>query len=358
MVSLEEWIDIGIRSGAVETPEIDEMTFESAYKKWFLMKMNVIRAQSCDRLESTYNRYYSGSWLALQDISSINEDAAVRFLTEIIIGRGNITAREFKRIYQIINNVMVYARDLGLGGARLIDWHMVKRYIPEGKIVHELHQDFAVPRADVEKLIRLVVTCNIYPVKRSACLCLVLNFFLGLRIGELAALNWQDVDFDKKVVRIFKTETKSYERDDEGNRYGSMVYRIVEDTKTIYSVREIPLLPEAVYILQQLKAHHESCRYRNRCLAYDGKDTILVRSLDRTLRRLCQYAEVKYFNTHMIRKTFATMLHASGMPTRYISDLLGHSEMVTTERNYILNYKDNYSVLLDYMQKGLDFKIK
>lgn len=43
----------------------------------------------------------------------------------------------------------------------------------------------------------------------------------------------------------------------------------------------------------------------------------------------------------MIRKTFATMLHASGMPTRYISDLLGHSEMVTTERNYILTYKDN-----------------
>lgn len=52
------------------------------------------------------------------------------------------------------------------------------------------------------------------------------------------------------------------------------------------------------------------------------------------------------------------MLHASGMPTRYISDLLGHSEMVTTERNYILTYKDNYNALLGYMHKGLDFKLE
>jgi integrase len=51
------------------------------------------------------------------------------------------------------------------------------------------------------------------------------------------------------------------------------------------------------------------------------------------------------------------MLHASGMPTRYISDLLGHSDMVTTEKNYILAYRDNYDTLLAFMQQGLDFRL-
>lgn len=46
------------------------------------------------------------------------------------------------------------------------------------------------------------------------------------------------------------------------------------------------------------------------------------------------------------------------MPTRYISDLMGHSDMVTTERNYILSYRDNYDALLGYMHKGLDFRLK
>lgn len=52
------------------------------------------------------------------------------------------------------------------------------------------------------------------------------------------------------------------------------------------------------------------------------------------------------------------MLHESGMSTRYISDLMGHSDMVTTERNYILSYRDNYNKLLGYMHKGLSFRLK
>lgn len=357
-MNLNEWIDIGISNGVVDMPEIEEKTFEEIYRQWFKMKLNVIRAQSCDRIEVTYNRYYLGSWLVASNVSSLDESSFVRFLTEVIIGHGNITAKEFSRIFQISNNVMSYARYLCLGGARLLDWEMIRRYVPEGKLMPDYHQDFAVPKSDVEKLLNMVIVHNVYPLKRSACLCLVMNFFLGLRVGELASLTWHDVDMDRRVIRIYKTETKAYNRDEEGNRCGSMVYSVVEDLKTVYSVREIPLLPEALHILDVLRSHHTACRYESPYLAYDGRDTILVRSLDRTLRKLCSYCGVNYFNTHMIRKTFATMLHASGMPTRYISDLLGHSEMVTTERNYILTYKDNYNALLGYMHKGLDFRLE
>ena len=357
-MNLNEWINLGISNGVVDMPEVEEKTFEEIYRQWFKMKLNVIRAQSCDRIEVTYNRYYAGSTLVSSNVSALDESAFVRFFTGIIIGQGHITDKEISRIFQIARHFMSYERSLNIGGARLLDWESIRRYVPEGKIMPDYHQDFAVPKADVEKLLQMVVVRNIYPLKRSACLCLVMNFFLGLRVGELASLTWQDVDQERKVIRICRTETKAYNRDDEGNRCGTMVYRVVEDLKTIYSVREIPLLPEALYILNVLRSHHNACGYSSPYLVYDGRDTILVRSLDRTLRKLCRYCDVKYFNTHMIRKTFATMLHASGMPTRYISDLLGHSEMVTTERSYILTYRDNYNALLGYMHKGLDFKLK
>lgn len=356
-MKLQEWIEIGMNSGVIDREPIQEMTFEQVYKKWFLMKLNVIKAQTCDRIECTWNRYYKGSSFVGTFVSAVDEAAVIRFLTTIVVGKG-ISARDFGRIFQIVNNVMVYAKDLQLGGARLLDWEKVRRYIPKGKLISETAQDFAVPKSDVEKLLQLVLEEDIYPAKRSACLCLLLNFFLGLRVGELASLTWQDIDFERRVVRIFKTQTKSYDRDRDGNREGAMVYRIVDSTKTIYSVREIPLLPEAVYILQRLQDHHKAQHYKSQYLAYDGSDTVLVRSLDRTLRKLCRYCGVNYFSSHAIRKTFATMLHASGMPTRYISDLLGHSEMITTERNYILTYRDNYDTLLAYMHQGLDFEIR
>ena len=55
-MNLDEWIDIGISNGVVNMPEIEEKTFEEIYKQWFLVKINVIKAQSCDRIEVTYNR--------------------------------------------------------------------------------------------------------------------------------------------------------------------------------------------------------------------------------------------------------------------------------------------------------------
>lgn len=357
-MNMDDWIEIGIRSGAVTTPEIEEKTFEEIYRQWFRMKMNVIKAQSCDRIEVTYNRYYVGSWFVKKNVSALDETEVIRFLTGVIVGRGDITTKEFARIYQIVNNVLVYARFLELGGVRLFDWEMIRRYVSEGKLIRDPRKDFAVPRADIERLLYQVVEQDIYPLKRSACLCLVMNFYLGLRVGELASLTWQDVDLSGRVIRICKTETKAYKRDENGERCGAMVYQVVEDVKTVYSVREIPLLPEVIYILEKLQAHHAKCGYKDQYLAFDGRETIRVRSLDRTLRKLCTYCNVKYFNTHMIRKTFATMLHESGMPTRYISDLMGHSDMVTTERNYILSYRDNYDALLGYMHKGLDFRLE
>lgn len=328
------------------------------YQQWFLMKLKEIRDQSCDRIECTYNKYYAGTGFIETNVSRIDESLIVRFLSSALISSGSVTLKEFRKIYQIVNNVMVYAKDLGIGGARLLDWELIKRYIPDDRISSAGHQEFAIPKSDIEKMMDLVINQKIYPVKQSGCLCLMLNFFLGLRVGELASLTWRDIDYDRKVIRIYKTEIKAFSRDESGKRNGAMVYRVVEDTKTFYSVREVPLLPEALFILDKLKAHHERCGYTNGYLAYDGNDCVLVRSLDRTLRRLCVLCDVNYFNTHAIRKTFATMLHASGMPTRFVSDLLGHSEIRTTEKNYILTYQDNFNTLRGYMRKGLGFELR
>ena len=116
-------------------------------------------------------------------------------------------------------------------------------------------------------------------------------------------------------------------------------------------------MPECKYIYEKIKEHHVQCKYDSPFLGYDGSDTILVRSLDRTLRRLCQLCDVEYFNSHKIRKTFATMLHNRNVPIRMISDIMGHSEIGTTENHYILSYKNNYSIMYANMHDALNYKL-
>lgn len=95
------------------------------------MKLRTIREQSCDRIECTYNRYYKGSFIEVFPVSDISEKVVIRFLSDIVVGLGGVSYKEFGRIYQIINNVLVYAKDMQLGGVRLLDWSMIKRYVQE-----------------------------------------------------------------------------------------------------------------------------------------------------------------------------------------------------------------------------------
>lgn len=350
-----EWLEIGYEKHIIDTEDHEEVSFQDAYKDWFLMKLNRIREQSCDRIEVTYNRYYSGNPFVSKYVSKITESDIIDFLTACILKNGSMNLKEFRRCIQIANNVLVYCKDLNIGGAGLYDWDKIKRYLPIDSLEVQAKREYAVPMRDVRTMIDLVVNHKIYAIKQSACLCLCMNFYLGLRIGELAALTFKDFDFDRGVVKVYKTESKFYNRTVDGDRIGAMVYRVVENTKTIYSVREIPVLPEVKFFFDCIKAHHEHMKYESEYLCYDGSDVVFSMSLDTCLRKLCQLCDIKYFNSHVIRKTFATMLHYSGVPTRVISDLMGHAEVSTTENSYILSFGKNYQSMYDYMRGALNY---
>lgn len=351
----QEWLNIGYEKNIIDIEVHEEVTFGEAYKLWFLMKLNCIKNQSCDRIEVTYNRYYADTPFIEMYISKITDTDIINFLTCNIIKYGKVTYKELARIMQIVRGVLVYAKDIQLGGAILYDWDKIKRYLPLDSLDSGIKKEFAVPPVNAQKIMDMVINHKVYHMKQSASLCLCMNFYLGLRIGELASLAFRDFDFERNVVKIYKTESKFYNRLEDGSKTGSMVYRIVDETKTVYSVREIPLLPEVKMIYEKIKEHHKISGYDSPYLAYDGADTILVRSLDRTLRRLCQLCDVEYFNSHAIRKTFATMLHFGGVPTRLISDLMGHSEISTTENSYILSYAENYESILANMKQALRY---
>lgn len=351
-----EWLEIGISKGIVDIDECEKITFSSAFNKWFKMKMTFIKAQSLDRIEVTYKRYYEKHVINDTFISDITDDFIISFLL-FVCKNNKVNYKELGRIMQIVKGVLTYMRDINIGGVILHDWEKIKRNVPIDAMAKVERNKYAISKLDVEKLMNCVFN-EVYLEKQSACLCICMNFYLGLRVGELAALEFSDFDLEKNVVHIWKTESKFYERSEDGSKSGSMVYRVVDSTKTVYSVRDVPLLPECKYIYHLIKKHHKEMGYDSTYLCYDGKDTIMVRSLDRTLRRLLAICEIPYFNTHAIRKSFATILHYNGVPSRVISDLLGHSEVGTTENCYILSYDENYKNVYEMMRGSINYNLK
>ena len=349
----EEWLAIGYDKNIIEDVPPDScVSFSNVYMQWFCMKMHKIKKQSVDRIEVTYNKYYAGTEFNSMYIHNIDKNTVSCFLNNIIVN-GTITYKELGRIMQIVNNVLVYAHDMCVGYVQLIDWGFVKRSLFSGEIIKSSKREYIISKTDRQILFNGVLNDNIYPLKRSACLLLLMNFYLGLRIGELASLRFSDFDTEYKVVRIYKTEVKYFPRDETGARSGSMVYEVVEDVKTEKSFRVLPLTDECIYLYSLIKEYHSSMNYNSIYLCYDGTDTIMVRSLERTLLRLCALLGISPINSHRIRKTFASLLHMNGVPTRVITDLCGHSDMETTEKCYILSYEAGYSMYMSRIDYAL-----
>lgn len=320
-------------------------SFGVVYVRWFSLKMKEVKPQTADRIEVTYNKYFKDSDIVYKDMRKIDNLYVVDFIVDIL-DKYSITKKEYGRILQILVGVYDFCIDF-LRLKDCLNWERIKKNIPKSKFVVNEKNEVAISDDVVTLFSDLFLNNPDCVNKPCATALLFCNFFIGLRIGELACLEWSLIDFDKKVVYIRHTETKYHARDEHGNRLGYMMYCRDGSTKTLHGVRTVPLCDVAILILKWIQEYQQSKGYETNYVAYDGNDVVMVRSLDRTLRKICNELKIDEINSHLLRKTLATRLHYNGVPTKEIAKLLGHSDISTTERNYILYMDDNYDSIRD-----------
>ena len=159
---------------------------------------------------------------------------------------------------------------------------------------------------------------------------LTLALATGMRQGELLALHWSDVDFEKKTVHVRRS--LSY-RNPEGRGYE---YKEVE-TKTATSNRTIPLPDFALAALQrqrvqQLETRLQAPGWQERGLVFaNGKGGYIdAKQLREQLKKLLEEAHLPLIRFHDLRHSAATILLAMGVNAKVIQERLGHSHISIT----------------------------
>ena len=159
--------------------------------------------------------------------------------------------------------------------------------------------------------------------KKTKWLGIVVCLYTGLRIGELLALEWKDVDFQKGMLTVSKSR---HEGKDEHGRYA----HIVESPKTVSSRRCIPLPKQILCELRMLKR-----KSRSLYVISNGESSIPVRSYQRSFERLLKKLDIPHKGFHALRHTFATRALECGMDVKMLSELLGHKDPAVTLRRYV-----------------------
>jgi len=167
-----------------------------------------------------------------------------------------------------------------------------------------------------------------------------LAYKLGLAIGEICALMWEDVDFGREVVRISETVQRIQNRQEaeEDGKKTILVKMPLSNT----AKRELPV-PKMV--LKALELCREDNGYILKCK--EGKIPDPRREQMR-LEKVFERNEMKGCNFHTLRDTFAVRCLRAGMSIEDLSYVLGHSSVTGTAERYkgFVEVKENRVVVL------------
>lgn len=134
---------------------------------------------------------------------------------------------------------------------------------------------------------------NILSSKKKKYMGIILCLYTGLRIGELLALTWNDIDLAKGILSVNKT---CHDASINGNHV-----RVIDTPKTENSRRQIPLSKSMIRTIKEMKKYSQS-----EYIIADGKDPVFVRSYQRTFELLLHKLSIPHKGFHSLRHTFAT----------------------------------------------------
>ncbi len=167
----------------------------------------------------------------------------------------------------------------------------------------------------------------------------------GIRIGEVCALTWEDIDTDNGVINVRKTIQRIYLVED-GDRKTEL---ILDTPKTKNSIRAIPMSRDLLRMLKPLKKIVNNSFF---VLTNDAKPTEprTYRSYYKNLMKELNMPDLKF---HGLRHSFATRCIESKCDYKTVSVLLGHSNITTTLNLYVHPNLEQKKKCIDQMFKAL-----
>ena len=153
---------------------------------------------------------------------------------------------------------------------------------------------------------------------------ILLSAATGIRIGELCALKWKDIDLEKRTLTVRNTVQRI--KNIGGNTKTKL---IVTSPKSSSSAREIPLPDFIVPLLNGLKANGEYY------LLSGTRGIVEPRTMQYRFERILSDLKLSKVSFHSLRHRFATNCIELGFDVKTLSEILGHSSVEITLNRYV-----------------------
>lgn len=182
------------------------------------------------------------------------------------------------------------------------------------------------------------ITKYLLDTKNIRELGILISLYTGLRIGEVCALKWKNIDFEKKLIEVERTVQRIYR----GEKNTKLLFT---EPKTVKSIRKVPI---AEVLLKKLKETKQF--YSKDAFILTGTETRFMEPITYrfTYKKCLRNCRISYKKFHCLRHTFATRCIRAGMDVKSLSEVLGHNNVNVTLSVYV---HSSYSVKKKFIDK-------
>lgn len=166
----------------------------------------------------------------------------------------------------------------------------------------------------------------------------LISLYTGLRIGEICALTWGDIDLKNKVIYVRKTVVRVKSATGEQSK----THLIIDDPKTVASHRCIPICSTLLSALLPFTPKTTS-----QYVVSSTASFVSPRTYDYRFKKLMDACQIPRINYHALRHTFATRCIEAGVDVKSLSEILGHGDVSVTLNTYVHSSMDLKRIQLE-----------
>ncbi|HIT33792.1 MAG TPA: site-specific integrase [Candidatus Faecousia intestinigallinarum] len=228
-------------------------------------------------------------------------------------GRGGLSPKTAADILAVLKSVLAYARENGYTSGCHLETLPIKRQAREMRVLSAWEQ----------KKLENVLLTDTDPIKMGVLLCL----YSGLRVGELCALRWENLDLSAGILRVSQTMQR-VQNTQQGAAGKTRV--ILTEPKSGCSRRIIPL---PGFLAERLAGYQAPPR----AFFLTGQENCFVepRAVQYRFQKYVREAGLEDVNYHALRHTFATRCVELGFEVKSLSEILGHANVNITLNRYV-----------------------
>ncbi len=288
---------------------MSKISFHEVCLLWKTEKGRYVKVSTMAAYSLIIQNHLEPSFRTLDDVRQLSVQSFVN--TKLSEGM-NITT--VKGLLIVLKMILRFGEKEGLVGHRVIDIRFpTQRTRPQMPVLSVMEEQ--------RMLSYLAAHRNTYNLGLQICL------FTGIRIGELCALKWGDVDLESGIIRIRRTVHRVYLIDN-GPKHSELT---IDYPKTANSYRDIPVIQKLSDILREYFQGQSDEIFIVSCLPRPTEP----QTMRNHFKQIAGSLGLSMLRFHGLRHTFATRCVESKCDYKTLSTILGHSNVSTTLNLYV-----------------------